>query len=377
MKVAMIGHKRIPSREGGVEIVVEKLAVGMVKRGHQVTAYNRRGKRLYEKDLSIQAKEQKEYKGVRIVSVPTIDKKSLNAIIYSVAATIKALFGHYDIIHFHAEGPCCMIWLPAILHIRTVATIHGLDWQRAKWGGFATKFLLFSEKMAVKFADQVIVLSENNVKYFKDTYDRKVLFVPNGVEKPEVIESVVIREKWRLVKDGYILFLARLVPEKGLEYLLDAYKQLNTDKKLVIAGGGSHSSEYVEQIKTQISGNNDIILTGFVQGEVLQELYSNAYIYVLPSDIEGMPLSLLEAMSYGNCCVVSDIAENVEVVEDKAYCFKKGSADSLKCVLQHLLENEELVRAKKETASTYICEKYDWNRIVDRTLEIYESINGK
>lgn len=315
MKIAIIGHKRIPSREGGVEVVVEELATRMVKMGHEVHVYNRSGHHVSGKEND-NPERIKEYQGIRIVTIPTFQNGKLNAVVYSFLATVRALFGGYDVIHYHAEGPCSMLWIPHLFGIKTVATIHGLDWQRSKWGGFATRFLLFGEKTAAKYADKLIVLSENMQKYFRDTYGRESILIPNGVTKPELRTDELIKEKWGLTKDSYILFLARIVPEKGLHYLLDAYKDIDTDKRLVIAGGSSHTDEYLEEIKVKASGDKRILLTGFVQGELLEELYSNAYVYVLPSDVEGMPISLLEAMSYGNCCLVSDIPENMEVVTD-------------------------------------------------------------
>lgn len=321
LKIAMIGHKRIPSREGGIEVVVEQLAVRMVQAGHRVDVYNRSGHHVSGKENDGKGqKKLREYCGVRIITIPTFRNKKLNALVYSFLATIRALFGHYDVIHYHAEGPCSMIWIPHLFHIKTVATIHGLDWQRSKWGGFATRFLLFGEKMAAKYADELIVLSANMQKYFKDTYQRDTVLIPNGVMRPQKKPDNHIREKWGLTKGEYILFLARLVPEKGVHYLLDAYKEIQTDKKLVIAGGSSHTDDYVNEVREKAAQDPRVILTGFVQGELLEELYSNAYVYVLPSDVEGMPISLLEAMSYGNCCLVSDIAENLEVVTDVGEC---------------------------------------------------------
>lgn len=315
LKIAMIGHKRIPSREGGIEIVVEQLAVRMVQVGHRVDVYNRAGHHVSGTE-SDNKNKLKQYRGVRIITIPTLENKKLNAVVYSFLATIRALFGQYDVIHYHAEGPCSMLWIPHLFGIHTVATIHGLDWQRSKWSGFAEKFLLFGERVAVKYADEMIVLSANMQKYFMDTYGRKTVLIPNGVVRPEKKSDDHIREKWGLTKGCYVLFLARLVPEKGVHYLLDAYKEIQTDKKLVIAGGSSHTDDYVEKIKEKASQDSRVLMTGFVQGELLEELYSNAYVYVLPSDVEGMPISLLEAMSYGNCCLISDIAENLEVVTD-------------------------------------------------------------
>ena len=185
-----------------------------------------------------------------------------------------------------------------------------------------------------KYADEIIVLSENVKKYFKDNYGRDTYFIPNGVNKPTILKSKIIKDKYNLSKDDYILFLGRIVPEKGVHYLIDAFNSINTNKnsyeiwklnknfiksnkKLVIAGSASDTDNYYQELKNKSKANKNIIFTGFVQGKELEELCSNAYIYCLPSDLEGMPLSLLEAMSYGNCCLTSDIDECSEVLEDK------------------------------------------------------------
>lgn len=370
MKIAMIGHKRIPSREGGVEVVVEELSTRLVSLNYEVEAYNRSGYHVSGKNFGNSRK--KYYNGIRIIIVPTFKNGKLNAIVYSILATMRALFGRYDVIHYHAEGPCATLFLPKLFGIRVVATIHGLDWQRAKWGNFASKVLKFGEKMAAKHADEVIVLSKNVQQYFMDTYGRETHFIPNGITRPELQEVTEIREKYGLKKDGYILFLARLVPEKGLHYLIEAYRQINTDKKLVIAGGSSHSFEYMEQIRTMVIQDTRIIMTDFVQGRILEELYSNAYLFVLPSDVEGMALSLLEAMSYGNCCLVSDIAENTEVVEDYAVTFRKGDVKDLRCKLQYLLTNRKVVEGYKQKSADFICRKYSWDDVVEETIALYK-----
>ena len=328
LRIAMIGHKRIPSREGGVEIVVDELSTRMVKLGCQVHAYNRYGRHTAGKKFD--QRRGKYYNGIRLITIPTPKASSLNAIVYSFFATVRALFGGYDVIHFHAEGPCTMLWLPKLFGIHTVATIHGLDWQRSKWGDFAAKVLKFGEKIAARYADEVIVLSKNMQDYFGEKYNRETKFIPNGIKRPEIRTADLISQQYGLEKNGYILFLARIVPEKGLHYLIEAYSQITTEKKLVIAGGSSHSHEYMSQIKEMASKDDRIIMTDFVHGHCLEELYSNAYIFVLPSDVEGMALSLLEAMSYGNCCLVSDIQENTEVVDDYAETFKRFLALLLK-----------------------------------------------
>lgn len=370
MKIAMLGQKRIPSREGGVEIVVEELATRMVSLGHDVTCYNRRGHHVSGEQFD--SKNLDEYKGVRLKSVPTVEKKGLAAMSSSFFAAIKAAFGKYDVVHFHAEGPCAMLWLPKLMGKRCVATIHGLDHQRAKWGNFASKYIMLGEKCAVKFADEIIVLSENVQQYFMKNYGRKTRFIPNGTTKAEILLADIIKKEFGLEKDNYILYLGRIVPEKGIQYLIDAFKNVDTDKKLVIAGGASDTDSFMNELKEKAKNDDRIIFTGFVQGKKLEELYSNAYIYTLPSDLEGMPLSLLEAMSYGNCCLVSDIAECADVVENVGVKFKKSNVNDLKNKLQMLCNNKQIVETIKSQSADFVCSKYDWDKIVEKTLKLYK-----
>ena len=344
----------------------------MVKLGCHVDVYNRKGNNVQDKKADKEKKKIKEYKGVNIITIPTINKKGVDALIYSILATIRALFGHYDVIHYHAEGSCAMMWLPHMFGIKTVATIHGLDWQRSKWGGFATKYIKFGEKIAAKYADEIIVLSKDVEKYFKETYNRDTNFIPNGVNKPIIRDPNIIKEKYGLSKNSYILFLARIVPEKGLHYLINAYKNINTDKKLVIAGGASHTNEYLSKIKKMVKDDKRIIMTGFVQGKELDELYSNCYLYCLPSDVEGMPLSLLEAMSYGCTCLVSDIKENINVVKEYGFSFKKGNIESLENNLKKILNHNF---ERKNEIANYVLNTYTWKENVYKTLELYKKVN--
>lgn len=369
VKIAMLGHKSIPSRQGGIEIVVEELAVRMAALGHQVTIYNRSGHHVSGKEFD--QKKLREYKGIRMKYVPTIDKKGLAAMSASFFAAVAAAFGKYDVVHFHAEGPCAMLWLPKLFGKRCIATVHGLDHQRAKWGKLASTYIMLGEKCAVRFADEIIVLSEGVQKYFLDTYGRKTRFIPNGVNRPVLHEAEIIKNKFGLEKDTYILFLGRLVPEKGLRYLIQAFKQVKTDKKLVIAGGSSDTDEFAGELWKMAKDDDRIIFTGFVQGQELDELYSNAYVYTLPSDLEGMPLSLLEAMSYGNCCLVSDIDECASVVEDKALIFKKSDVNDLKEKLQLACDQPKIVEQMKAEAADFICGKYNWDDVVKETLSLY------
>ena len=369
LKIAMFGHKRW-SREGGVEIVVKELCTRMAQQGCEVTCYNRSGHHVSGAEYD--DVDNTDYKGIIQKYVPTIEKKGLAAVSSSFFAALYSAFGKYDVVHIHAEGPAFFSWLPKMLGKRVVVTIHGIDWQREKWqSGFGSKFIRQGEKNAVKYADEIIVLSKGVQDYFKDTYGRKTHFISNGVNRPKIREAELITEKYGLTKNSYILFLGRLVPEKGIRYLVEAFKSVKIDKKLVIAGGSSDTDSFMKELKELAKDDGRIIFTGFVQGQMLDELYSNAYIYTLPSDLEGMPLSLLEAMSYGNCCLVSNILECTEVVEDKALIFKKSDVSDLRERLQDACDHPEKVMQMKKQAADFICEKYNWDEVVKETMKLY------
>lgn len=367
LAISMFGQKRL-SRKGGIEIVVKELCTRMVRDGCAVTCYNRSGHHVSGAEYD----QKTEYEGIRQKYVPTIEKKGLAAVSSSAFAALYSAFGKYDVVHIHAEGPAFFSWLPKLFGKKVVVTVHGIDWQREKWkSGFGSKFIRKGEKNAVKYADEIIVLSKGVQDYFEDTYGRKTHFIPNGVNRPEIRQAKLITEKFGLTKDSYILFLGRLVPEKGIRYLVEVFKKIDTNKKLVIAGGSSDTDSFMQELKTMSKDDNRIIFTGFVQGEMLDELYSNAYIYTLPSDLEGMPLSLLEAMSYGNCCLVSDIPECVEVVEDKAMIFKKSDVKDLREKLQDACDHPEKVLELKKQAADFICAKYNWDKVVEETMKVY------
>ena len=367
LAVSMFGQKRL-SREGGIEIVAKELCTRMVQNGCTVTCYNRSGHHVSGAEYD----NKTEYEGIRQKYVPTIEKKGLAAVSSSFFATFYSAFGKYDVVHIHAEGPAFFAWLPKLFGKKVVVTIHGIDWQREKWkSGFGSKFIRQGEKNAVKYADEIIVLSKGVQDYFKNTYDRDTWFIPNGVNRPEIRKAELITQKFGLTENSYILFLGRLVPEKGIRYLIEAFKNVCTDKKLVIAGGSSDTDSFMKELQELAKEDDRIIFTGFVQGKILDELYSNAYIYTLPSDLEGMPLSLLEAMSYGNCCLVSDIPECTEVVEDKALIFKKSDIEDLKEKIQDACDYPEKVMKLKQQAADFVCKKYNWDEVVRETMKLY------
>lgn len=370
LKISMIGHKRYGSREGGVEVVVTELARRMAALGNEVTCYDRTGADVMTGDAA--EVHERVVDGVRIVPVRTIDKKGLAALSSSFFATLRAVRERSDVIHYHAEGPCVPLVLAHLAGIRTVATIHGLDWQRAKWGKLASTYIKMGERIAAAKADALIVLSKSAQRYFQDVYGRQSTLVPNGIDRKTPRAAGAIEGRWGLYKGSYLLYLGRLVPEKRPELLIEAFKKLESKKKLVIAGGGSDTSEFEAQLREAAKGDDRIVFAGFVSGELLEELYSNCYAYILPSDVEGMPMSLLEAMAYGCCCITSDIPECADVLGGTGVTFEKGSENSLSTVLRELLNDSARVEQLGAAASSRVNACYEWDSVVERTLELYE-----
>lgn len=375
MRVAMIGHKVVPSRRGGIEKVLTSLCPLLAESGVDVTCYNRSSDKVENEYIGTVV--NKKYCNVSLKTAWTLNGRGLSAMLASFTAAISAAFGKYDIVHFHAEGPCAAMWIPKLFGKRCVATVHGLDWQREKWGkGFASKYIKFGERVMVKCADEIIVLSESARQYFESAYNRQTNLINNGIEKPLIKEADAIIRDYGLEKDGYICIVSRLTAEKGIHYLIDAYNTVKTDKKLVIVGDTSDTDEYVDLLKQKAAGNPNIIFTGFVSGDPLAEIYSNAYLFTLPSDIEGMSLSLLEALSYSNAVLCSDIPENTLVAEDRAISFKKSDVKDLAEKLQMLCDNKELVASLRDGTDQFILNKYSWRDVAATTHDLYNKVMG-
>jgi len=362
MKIAMLGTKGIPATWGGIEHHVEQISTRLAAMGHDVTVYCR--------PYYTETKE-KIYKGVHLKKLPTIPSKNLDAIVHTYLATLHLMFEDYDIVHYHAIGPATLALLARIAGKNTVVTVHGLDWQREKWGNKAKMFLKFGERASVYFPYSTITVSKFLKQYLEEKYHRPVTYIPSAVTDP------IIRPPDKITKYGigerdYILFVARLVPEKGAHFLIEAYERLKPDIPLVIAGGSSHSDDYVAELQKHAS--DKIIFTGYVYGEELQELYSNAYCYVHPSTIEGLPVTLLEAVAFGNCVIASDIPANTEVVEDSGVIFESMNVDDLCQALKMVLDSPALARELGERAKAHGVEEYNYDRVTEKTEALYRRV---
>ncbi len=368
MRIAMLGHKRIPSRGSSVEIAVSQLSERIAALGHSVTVYNR-GRNQTEKagfDSAV-----REHNGVRIKNVPAIGRNTAAAIVSAFLAAVRASFGGYDIVHIHTEGACSMCVIPKLFGKRVIATIHGLERQYEKRNGFALKYLKFGENCAVRYADEIIVLSRNMQNYFMDEYGRDTVYIPNGAEPVKKISAHEITHRWGLKHDDYILCLGGTVPERDIRRLINAFRGVNTRKKLVIADDSSVSTEFTDKIKSGAASDKRVILADSVSGQLLHELYRNAYVYALPGSTEGMPVTLLEAMSFGGCCIVPDIPECAEVIGNRGITFKRSNTESLRGMLQMLCDDPITVNRCRRGAAEYICGRFRWEDTVRKTLELY------
>lgn len=369
MKIAFIGQKGIPTQYGGIERHIEELSVRLAKAGHKVFVYSR---------PNYSNPNKKSYKGVNLISLPSIPTKNLDAISHTFLASIHALFQGFDIIHYHGVGPSTLSFIPRIFKpkIKVVTTFHCRDKFHQKWGKLAQLYLGFGEFATCKFPHKTIAVSRNIKKFCEKKFNIDALYIPNGVFTKNVLGNEKIK-KFGLGKENYILTVARLVKHKGIHYLIKAYKNIKTDKKLVIVGDSSHTENYVEYLKKLAKNNPNIIFCGFQKGETLAQLFKNAYIYIHPSEAEGLPITVLEALSYGKCALVSDIPENLEAIDNFGFTFKNKSVKDLQNKLQYLLNHSQEVKKIAKETKNYVGKNYNWDDITLETISLYESLFQK
>jgi glycosyltransferase involved in cell wall biosynthesis len=361
MRIGMLGLKGIPY-PAGIENFTEEVGWRLAARGHQVTVYVRP-----------YVDVRSEYRGVRIRHLPSLPSKHLDALSHTFLASLDVLFADLDVVHYHALGPSVFSFLPRLRGMKTVAQVHGLDWQRAKWSAFASRCLRAAELSAIYFPHRTIAISATLKRYLETKYGRPVDYVPTGVASYDGRAAQQIRQ-WGLEKDNYILFLSRLVPEKGCHYLIQAYERLATDKRLVIAGPKAGEDAYHASL--QRPSNSKIIFTGAATGDLLTELFSNAYLYVVPSEVEGLSHALLQGLSHGRCVLASDIEANVEALGGCGVTFRSGDASDLGAKLQRLLDDPAWLQQCAANGRAHVRQHYSWDVVVDRLEAIYAECCG-
>lgn len=370
LRVAMIGQKGYPPIHGGIEKHVAELATRLGPMGIGVDIYSRPH---YSPDSG-----PAELAEVNVVKLPSIPTKHLDAITHTVLSTGHALFRDADIVHYHALGPGLLSGVPRWLAgKKTVVTVHGLDWQRDKWGSFARNVLRVGESASVGLPDATIVVSKALREHYLKEHKRATSYIPNGIVKPTYRPPEMMMGQG--IEGPFVLFVGRLVPEKGCHLLLEAWSRLpakvRNTYRLVIAGDAGFTPGYVEKLKEMAPEGVDFL--GYIHGPLLDELYTNAEMLVLPSTLEGLSITLLEGMSYALCCLVSDIPPNVEASAGHGVLFRSGDAGDLSSKLASILEDAKLRESLGASGQIHAIEHYSWDRVAQLTADLYREISEK
>ena len=372
IKVAYVGLRGVPAEYSGIERVVEEVGSRLAKKGHGVTVYCMSGRYINKKEF---------YRGMALRYIPAIKRKNFEMITYGFLSAVKSALLDYDIVHFHAIGPATMSIIPKLFGKKVVVTVHALDWKRTKWSRFAKLYLKFGEWASIHFPHATSVVSNTLERYYKDKYGKNVFYIPNGIQQYKYVALNSVENKFALEKNKYILFVGRISREKRIDILIKAFKNLETDFKLIIVGGAGLNDSYERKLKKIAAPDKRVVFTGPIYDRFLARIFSNAFLFVLPSELEGLPVVLLEALSFGNAVLVSDIPENLEVIQDDnilcGFTFKCGQAESLESVLFDLIANQDKVQKMKHKSRDLVKRKYNWDDIAEKTENLYKNIlNG-
>jgi glycosyltransferase involved in cell wall biosynthesis len=361
MKIAIAGTKEIPARHGGFETCVQEVSTRLVRRGHEVILYYRS-----------RTDAGRSYQGVRLVRLPELDNKYLATLFSTFLSVLSVIFKRVDVVHIYGVGNSVLVPLLRCASKKTVISVDALDWRRSKWNKFASWYLRVAERLASLFADSVVVDNRVVGRYYREQFGVRTNFIPYGAEVARTGGAEAI-EKYGLAPDGYLLFVGRLKPEKGVHRLIAAFEGLQTDKQLAIVGHDPFSQDYIDSLKR--TSNPNVKFLGYVYGEEYRQLCSNAYLYVTASEIEGTSPALLAAMGYGNCVVVNAIPENLETIGDAGVSFCVNDVQDLRRQLQELIDHPEIVREYRAKAQRRVAEHYNWDVITDQLEHLYGSLN--
>jgi glycosyltransferase involved in cell wall biosynthesis len=359
----MIGLKGVPALHGGIERHVEELGRGLARLGHDVTVYCR--KNYTPPDATVE--------GLTLRRLLSVNTKHLDAWTHTLLASLDAAPRRFDVYHYHALGPATLAFIPRALGKTVVATVHGLDWQREKWGAVASAYLRLGEWAAARLATRTVVVSRELQRYFARRYRRRTTYIPNAVSAPGPVDLAAL-EPYGLQAGRYLLTVGRLVPEKGIHLLLEAYRDVATDLPLVVVGDDPHG-RYLERLKEE--ADDRVRFVGYVYGPPLAAFFAGSYLYVQPSTLEGLSIALLEAMSYGAGVLASDIPPNVEALADAGFYFPSGDVAALRERLRDLIASPNEIKAKGDEAARRVAELYSWEEVARRTAAVYEAALGR
>ena len=364
LRVAFIGGRGVISKYSGIETYYEEVGKRLADMGHDVTVYCR----------NYFTPAQPGYNGMRLVRLPTVRSKHLETVVHTFLSTIHALFSDCDIVHYQCLGPALFSLLPRWFGKKTVVTVQGLDWQRRKWGRIASAVLRLGERASIRLPDATMVVSRTLQEYYRSRYGAEATYIPNGTTLRRR-QTVVRLSDWGLEPSGYILFLGRFSPEKNCELLIQAYEQMDTPVKLVLAGGSSHCEAYANRVRAHQSDR--ICVLDWVSGEALDELLTNAMLFVLPSDLEGLSLALLDAMGAGVCVLASDIPENRELVDGSGFTFRRSDRADLERMLKLLISEPEIRKAAARKAREKVWSHYLWARVAREVESQYLALTNR
>jgi glycosyltransferase involved in cell wall biosynthesis len=364
LRIAYIGGRGVAGKYSGIETYYEETGKRLAQMGHSVTAYCR----------SYFTPQIREYSGIRTLRLPTIRSKHLETLVHSLLSTIHACFGKYDIIHYQTLGPALFSVFPRLLGKKTVVTVQGLDWQRKKWGWLARQVLKAGEWSSARSPNQTVVVSHALADYYKSQYQTPVAFIPNGTRIRNRTRGKYL-EAFGLRTGEYILYLGRFSPEKNCDLLVRAFERLSTTFSLVLAGGSSHTDAYASELRTHQSQRIKIL--DWISGDALEEVLTNSALFVLPSDLEGSSLALLDAMGAGLCVLASDVPENSEVIGDAGFTFRKGDQKDLERMLLMLLADERVRQTVGKAAQHRVRERYLWSTITEEMDNVYMDLMRK
>ncbi|MGF2035169.1 MAG: glycosyltransferase family 4 protein [Nostoc sp. CmiVER01] len=372
MKIAVIGAKGLPPKQGGIEHYCAELYPRIVAQGHSVDLFARSS---YTQGSWL---ENYNYEGVRVISLPSVDFRGVDAFATSALGAIASIAKDYNIVHFHALGPSLFTFLPRIINsAKIIVTCHGLDWQRAKWGNFSTRLIQMGEKSAVRDADRIIAVSEALQTYFWKTYDRETVYIPNApASYGESDPHFSYGKQLGLQQGRYILFLGRLVPEKRPDLLIDAFSSLKSSGwKLVLVGGVSDTKSFTSNLLGKVANNRDIIFANELRGSRLWEIVRGAGLFVLPSDLEGLPLSMLEAMQEGIPILASDIPPHQQLINrERGVLFEAGNLASCINSLDWAIHHPQQLAVMARNSQMYVQMNYNWGYITTEHLKLYSTL---
>ena len=367
----MIGQKGIPAQAGGIERHVEELSKELIKHGYEILVFCRRW----------YGNAEDNYQGIRCIQTPCIRSKHLDAITHTFTSILRASRENVDIFHIHGVGPALLAWLPKLLRpsAKVIVTFHCVDRFHQKWNGFARLMLHLGEWIACKAADHTITVSQTLQGYCQTQYKTKTVYIPNGTQIPMIDSDTSLLDQFDLEPSNYLMMCSRLVRHKqahtlifAWQYLYETEPDLVHGKKLAIVGGSAFTDDYVQELELLAAGDPSIVMTGTQTGETLKTLFANSYAIVHPSKSEGLPIAVLEAMSYGKCVLSSDIPENRELTDVCGLTFETENTADLAKKMKMLLEHPDLVEAVGQEARTYVAKKYDWKDIAEKTSYLYE-----